>query len=179
MEAGARLKAACRMMLKLRQPDAKDGHMIEALITACPPLDQNSLYSTLLLCTDFADTCVIAEDDDGQVLGWVSGYIPPNDPETFFVWQVAVHENARGQSLGRKMIDHLLQRPVARRTVRLRTTITPDNDASWALFRSVAKHLGAELQHKPWFLEQAHFAGAHDTENMLTIYPINRAALAA
>ncbi|MEN8722214.1 MAG: diaminobutyrate acetyltransferase [Alphaproteobacteria bacterium] len=165
-------------MLKLRQPDAKDGPTIEALITACPPLDQNSLYSTLLLCTDFADTCVVAEQD-GKILGWVSGYIPPNDPATLFVWQVAVHEDARGQSLGRRMIAELLARPAAANAHRLRTTITPDNDASWALFQSVARHLGAALNDQPWFLREAHFAGAHDTENMVTIGPLKRAARAA
>lgn len=166
------------MMLKLRQPDAKDGPTLEALIANCPPLDRNSLYSTLLLCTDFSDTCVVAEID-GRVLGWVSGYVPPADPDTFFVWQVAVHEDARGQSLGRKMIEHLLRRPLAEHTTQLRTTITPDNDASWALFRSVARHLGAELEEQPWFMRDTHFADAHDTEHMLTIGPINRLALSA
>lgn len=166
-------------MFELRQPDAKDGPAIEALIKACPPLDQNSLYSTLLLCTDFAETCVLAERD-GEILGWVSGYIPPNAPNTFFVWQVAVHERARGQSLGRRMIEDLLARPAAAGAMQLRTTITPDNAASWALFKSVARHLNTEISDKAWFLADTHFAGAHDTEHMITIGPFkaagNRAA---
>jgi len=165
-------------MFKLRQPDAKDGPALEALIAACPPLDQNSLYSTLLLCTDFAQTCVVAEKD-GCIMGWISGYVPPMEPDTFFVWQVAVHEDARGHALGRKMIEHLLCRPLAEKATQLRTTITPDNDASWALFRSVARHLGANLTDQPWFLRDAHFNNAHDTEHMLTIGPIDRLVLAA
>lgn len=165
-------------MFDLRQPDAKDGPAIEALIKACPPLDQNSLYSTLLLCTDFAETCVLAERN-GEILGWVSGYIPPREPETFFVWQVAVHELARGQALGRRMIEHLLGRPAAVGAAQLRTTITPDNAASWALFRSVARHLDTQIKNEAWFLQDTHFGGAHATEHMVTIGPFDRAAVAA
>ncbi|OYW87818.1 MAG: diaminobutyrate acetyltransferase, partial [Sphingobium sp. 32-64-5] len=79
------------------------------MIAACPPLDGNSAYCNLLQCTDFADFCILAERD-GQPVGWVSGYRPLSAQENFFVWQVAVAAEARGQGLAGRMIEALLAR---------------------------------------------------------------------
>ena len=51
----------------------------------------------------------------------------------------------------------------------LKTTITEDNDASWALFRSFARSIGGELTDEPHFESEEHFGGQHDTEHMVTI----------
>ena len=84
----------------IRTPKKEDGQAIWDLIAACPPLDQNSMYCNILQCTHFADTCVLAERG-GMPVGWLSAYFPPTEPETLFVWQVAVHEKARGEGLAR------------------------------------------------------------------------------
>ena len=51
----------------LRMPRAEDGPAVTALIGSSPPLDVNSAYCNLLQCTDFRDTCVLAERD-GEAL---------------------------------------------------------------------------------------------------------------
>ena len=154
--------------IQFRLPTKEDGAAIHDLVAACPPLDPNSLYCNLLQASDFADTAIIAERD-GEIVGWISGYRPPAEPETLFVWQVAVSEKARGVGLGKRMLTALADRTGART---MRTTITPDNEASWALFRGFAKSRGAEVTDEAWFLEQTHFAGRHATEHMLTITPL-------
>lgn len=161
---------ASSLQTKFRAPSAKDGKRIWELIAACPPLDQNSLYCNLLQCTDFSGTCVLAEIDD-EVVGWVSGYRPPSDRETLFVWQVAVLKRARGLGLARAMIKELLSRHSARGVTKIKTTITPDNEASWALFRSLALRLKAPLVSEAWFDKDKHFGGRHETEHLLTIGP--------
>ena len=153
-----------------RSPTPEDGRRVWELIAACPPLDQNSLYCNLLQCADFAKTCVLTEID-GELAGWVSAYRPPDDRETLFIWQVAVHEKARGLGLARSMIEELLSRDSARGVVRLKTTITPDNEASWALFRSLAQKLSAPFVSQAWFEREAHFGGRHETEHLVTIGP--------
>ena len=160
--------------VRFRAPVPEDGADIFDLVAACPPLDQNSMYCNLLQATDFADTSVIAELD-GVAVGWISGYAPPREPDTLFVWQVAVSQKARGCGLGKRMLSHLIDRTGASS---LKTTITDDNAASWALFRSVAKAQGAELSHTPWFRREPHFGGRHATENLLTIGPLQRSAAA-
>ena len=159
----------------MRKPEAADGPAITALIAACPPLDTNSAYCNLLQCTHFADHCVVAEQD-GQIIGWVSGYRPPSAPEDFFVWQVAVAPQGRGHGLARRMILELLARPSANGVSHLITTVTPDNAASWALFEAVARKFAAPLNKSVLFEREAHFGGAHATEWQARIGPISHAS---
>jgi len=155
----------------LRKPHASDGVRVSDLIASCPPLDQNSIYCNLLQCTDFSDTCVLAERD-GEAVGWISGYRPRREPATLFIWQVAVHERARGLGLARRMLLELLERESRDVVSYLKTTITPDNDASRRLFRSFAAHTGALLRETVGFDAKEHFDGRHASERLITIGPL-------
>ena len=157
--------------ITLSPPISTHGPAVSALIAACPPLDANSAYCNLLQCTHFAQTCVVAECD-GFVVGWVSGYRVPSSPEQFFVWQVAVAEQARGLGLAQRMIADLLARPSASGVTHLVTTVTPDNAASWALFEGLARRWDCALSKAPHFKRDAHFAGAHATEWQAMIGPL-------
>jgi L-2,4-diaminobutyric acid acetyltransferase len=150
---------------------AEDGPEVTALIAACPPLDTNSAYCNLLQCSDFAGTCVVAERD-GRILGWISGYRPPSAPDRLFVWQVAVHPDARGTGLGGRMLDVLVERPAAAGARWLTTTVTADNRASWGLFEGFARRRDLGLSKAERFIREAHFAGAHATEWRASIGPL-------
>ncbi len=143
------------------------------LIANSPPLDRNSLYLNLLQCTHFAETCVIAEsvDSDDAPCGFISGYLIPEQPERLFIWQVAVAARARGQGLAKRMLSELLSRPVCAATTFLQTTITPTNQASWALFRSFAQSLDAPFEEHVLFDRDIHLDGVHESEHMVTIGP--------
>jgi L-2,4-diaminobutyric acid acetyltransferase len=163
---------AASKQVVFRRPSSLDGSRIWRLVAACPPLDQNSMYCNLLQCRDFAETSVLAELQ-GEAVGWVSGYRRPDDPASLFIWQVAVHERARGLGLARKMLFGLLERQELRDVVRMQTTITPDNHASHALFRSVAERADAALEETDCFDEERHFEGRHASERLITIGPFN------
>lgn len=152
----------------LRKPRREDGAAIWSLISACKPLDENSMYCNLIQCDHFASTCIVAEMG-GDVVGWVSGYIVPDDPRTLFIWQVAVSEKARGQGLGRRMLAGLLDRDVCAGVRQIQTTITHDNAASWALFAGFAARAEGGLASTPHFEREAHFDGQHGTEHLVTI----------
>lgn len=154
--------------LTLRKPTAADGAAIWDLVRGCKPLDENSIYCNLVQCDHFAETCVVAEDAERGVVGWISGHMVPGEPGTLFVWQVAVSPAARGMGLGRKMLTHLVARE-ALAVARIKTTITKDNGASWALFRGFAERRGATLSDVPHFHAEDHFGGRHATEHMVTI----------
>lgn len=154
----------------LRKPMATDGSRVTSLIAHCPPLDTNSAYCNLLQCTHFAGTCVLAERD-GEIIGWISGYRPPNTPEQLFVWQLAVSSSARGEGLAINMLSALLQRCETRGVSQLITTITPGNKGSWAVFHALARRYDARLTHHTHFERDAHFAGRHDTEHLVSIIP--------
>lgn len=154
--------------LTFRKPEAEDGSDIWALIRACKPLDENSMYCNLIQCDHFADTCILAEQG-GIPVGWISGYILPDSPDTLFIWQVAVSQDARGLGLGGRMLDALLSRDDMAGVLHLKTTITRDNDASWGLFRSLADRHNGILTDEPHFKKDDHFDGEHATEHMVTI----------
>jgi L-2,4-diaminobutyric acid acetyltransferase len=151
----------------LRKPAPTDGAAIWELVRACRPLDENSMYANLIQADHFRDTCVLAELD-GEIVGWISGHMIPNQ-DAFFVWQVAVGPKARGMGLGKRMLLELLSRDEVSDAAVLKTTITKDNDASWALFRSFARTIGGDLTDEPHYEKDAHFDGAHDTEHMVSI----------
>ena len=161
-----------------RPPTPEDGLAVSRLIEACPPLDTNSLYSTLLLCSHFADTCILAERK-GRILGWISGYRPPSDSDALFVWQVAVAEAARGRGLGKRMLNALFDLPAVRDARTLLTTVTPSNLTSRRMFADFAAQFGLTLEDRPHFDTDSHFGGAHEAEHLISIGPLDRARIAA
>lgn len=160
----------------MRAPQISDAAGIHRLISECPPLDLNSVYTYLLLSEHFGASCVLAGTDDA-LLGFVSAYVPPERPNTLFVWQVAVHEQARGQSLGRRMIQHLLQRSDLAHIRFIETTVGPDNRASRAMFASLAQKLLAPINEQPLFERHMFGTHAHEDEPLLRIGPFATASL--
>ncbi len=157
----------------LRRPALHDGAAIHALISQSPPLDLNSTYAYLLLCHHFRDTCVVAEIN-GKIVGFISGYLPPAQPDTFFVWQVAVHSDARGRGLGTSMLRYLLQPQDTGHIQYLDTTVSPSNQASRAMFARLARDLGAVLSEQPLFPKALFGKGAgHEDEMLLRIGPFH------
>lgn len=155
-----------------REPNVHDAAGVHALVDRCKPLDLNSPYAYLLLCTHFAETCVVAELD-GELAGFVSAYLKPEDPSVLFVWQVAVGREARGRGVGKGLLREVLGRPACRHINQMETTITPSNEASWALFYSLARERGALCaQHKAFGAKEF---GEHDheEEHLLRISPLH------
>ena len=155
----------------LQLPTSSDGFELNRLIKKSPPLDPNSVYCNLLQCSHFNDTCICAKSD-GQLVGFVSGYRLPSRPNTLFVWQVVVAEEARGQGLAGRMLTGLLNQPACREVEYIETTITPDNTASQALFCRLAKTLSTKANVGSGFDRTEHFNGEHESEELWRIGPI-------
>lgn len=162
--------------LVLRRPRRNDGAALHDLVAACPPLDLNSRYAYLLLCEHHAATSVIAEVD-GKLVGAITAYIPPSQPDTLFVWQVAVASQQRGQGLGTRMLSHLLRDCIKQRNLRwMETTISPSNEASHKLFTSFALHQGAGCSIATLFAAEDFGASGHEEERLYKIGPWDQAA---
>ena len=144
------------------------------LIKSCPPLDMNSSYCNLLQCSHFANTSVVAQMND-KIVGFISGYAIPDRPDTLFIWQVAVDEQTRGRGLASHMVADILARPQCSNIKYLETTITVDNQASWALFKRLAKTISADFESSEWMDKEEHFSGLHDSEALVRIGPITHA----
>lgn len=154
----------------LRRPHRTDGAAMWKLAQGA--VDTNSPYSYLMLCEYFAASCVVAERD-GEVIGFVTGFRPPEDPSTLFIWQIVVGPAARGLGLGSRMLDHLADRPTTPPVTTLEATVTPANLASRNLFRGFARRRGVDCTETPAFAA-ADFppdAGSHEPEDRFRIGP--------
>jgi len=165
---GAPARAARRTGEVLRAPRPRDAASIWRLAESERQLDANSPYAYLLLCDHFADTGVVAEDEDGETLGFVLGYRVPERPDTVFVWQVGVAPAARGRGLGGRLLLALLARPGCRGVRALEATVTPGNAPSRALFAGLAQRLGSALQESQGYAAGL-FPVAHEEERRVRI----------
>jgi len=162
--------------LLLRSPVSSDGPALNALVKKSPPLDTNSVYCNLLQCTHFANTSVAAVFNKSLV-GFISGYCPPETPGTLFIWQVVVAETFRGSGLAKKMLHWLIEQPACAVVNSLATTITSENQASWALFQSFARERNARSFKSVMFHREKHFDNKHDDEYLLTISPLHQKSM--
>lgn len=144
---------------------------LHGLVRDCPPLDPNSAYCNLLQCSHFQDTSIAAVSE-GELLGSVTGYRLPEQQDTLFIWQVAVLPKARGQGLARTMLRKLAAQMVSQGVRFIETSITPGNAASWRLFTGFATEHHADMVRSVMFEQATHFHGAHETEHLVRIGPL-------
>lgn len=157
--------------VEIRNPTAYDGAAIWKLVAQDPVLDTNSCYAYLLLCRHHAETCVVAMQED-RLAGFVTAYFPPAQPDTIFVWQIAVSDFMRKKGLGRRMLRHLLKTPAGAKAKYLEATVSPSNLASLRLFQSLAKELGVPFQADQGF-HREHFRELdHEDEPLIRIGPL-------
>lgn len=156
------------------KPKLEDGFLIHQLIEACPPLDLNSSYAYLLQASHFSATCRVArlQEDPKQIAAYISGYCLPDQQDTLFIWQVAVSSEHRGQGLARHILQSLLL-PQGRPAYRyLQTTVNPDNTASIALFRRLARDAGSVLQRQDFYSSSLFGTSGHEAEDLYSIGPL-------
>ncbi|MGW0174774.1 diaminobutyrate acetyltransferase [Rhodococcus sp. NPDC003322] len=150
-----------------RRPTVADGTRMWEIARDSRVLDLNSSYSYLLWCRDFHDSSTVAEID-GRVVGFVTGFVRPQDPQTVFVWQVAVDESARGQGVAATMLGDLLDHLAHQGITRLETTISPDNTASIALFTALARNRYTTITKRELFTP-SHFPDTHESEELYVV----------
>ncbi len=157
--------------IRLRGASAEDGAGMWRVVRDSGVLDLNSSSLYLLLARDFAATCVVAEGPEG-IVGFASGYRRPPRPEAVFLWQVGILPAMQGRGLGKKLLGAFLRQPGARGASVLETTITRANAASRALFRAVARDLGATCEVSPCFTAELFPDSGHEDEELFEIGPL-------
>ena len=156
--------------LRFGTPSPRDGSAMWALADEVG-LDLNSPYAYVMWGEHFADTSVVVHRDE-HLVGFVTGFRLPAQPTTLFVWQIGVSGSARRLGLGSRMLDHLVRRLGAHH---VEATVTPDNEASAALFRSLGARHDAPVSEDPLFPAEL-FPGGHDAEVRFRIGPLREAA---
>ncbi len=157
--------------ITLHEPTKDDGAPLALFVRINPPLDMNSVYCNVLQCTHFSETCVVAKKD-GQIVGYVTGYRQPKNPNVFFLWQVGVGQEGRGMGLATRMMQAILARESCRGVTELQTTITKSNEPSRKLFAGFARKEGADIKEEEAYFNREQL-GDHEAESLFRIGPLS------
>ena len=155
----------------IRRPILADAASIHRLVEDSEVLDMNSRYLYLLLCRDFTLTCRVAEEHN-EIIGFVTAYFPPDQPQVLFIWQIAVAPDHRGRGVAMRMLVDLLAGLPESQSFMLETTIAPSNLASENLFKSLARRLGCEIRIDEGFHAGLFTPAPHEPERMFYIGPV-------
>ena len=160
--------------VSFRAAELSDAAAIWELVVESKVLDPNSRYCYLLLCRDFSDTCVVA-CRDSEVVGFVTGYRPPEQPDVVFVWQIGIAKSARRQGLAKRLLHSLVSVPACEEVRFLQATVTPSNVASRRLFESFAEDLDVPCRIRQGFTAEMFDRGGsaeeHEDEELFCIGP--------
>ncbi|MBA2939800.1 diaminobutyrate acetyltransferase [Paenibacillus sp. CGMCC 1.16610] len=155
----------------IRSVSQQDGQYIWQAAIDSGNLDVNSAYCYIMFCKYFSETCRIAEID-GKVVGFVTAFIQPTNPENLFVWQIAVNAEHRGKGIAESLLRDLISVKSCAKVRYIETTISPSNAASIQLFSKFAQDLHASIVRKDGFPSSLFPDNKHEDEQLVIIGPI-------
>jgi L-2,4-diaminobutyric acid acetyltransferase len=130
------------MAVTFRNPVAEDGPAVRQLVEDTPGVEPNSLRHYTLWFRDFADGSLVATVDD-ELVGVLTGYRRPQEPDTYFVWQTAVSPRHCIPMLGVKLFEHAVDRQLAKGARFVEATVSVGNEALVMVLKNVAmRHSG-------------------------------------
>lgn len=158
--------------VEFKTPTADDGKEMFRIVKESKVLDVNSSYSYLMWGKYFNETSIIAQHEDG-VIGFVTGFLKPESPDTLFIWQVAVDPKFRGNGLATKLISRLISKLKNQNIRYIEATVTPSNEPSSNLFKGLAKKYETKCEIFECFSEDQFPDPSHEAELAYQIGPIN------
>ncbi|BFT69446.1 diaminobutyrate acetyltransferase [Paenibacillus sp. P36] len=155
----------------IRSVSPQDGQYLWQAAVDSGNLDINSAYCYIMLCKYFSETCRVAEID-GKVVGFVTAFIQPSNPENLFVWQIAVNAEHRGKGIAESLLRDLISVKMCAKIRYIETTISPSNAASIRLFAKFAQDLHASIVKNDGFPSPLFPDSKHEDEQLIVIGPI-------
>lgn len=160
--------------IRFRKPNANDGKEMFRIVRESKVLDVNSEYSYLMWAEYFQESSILAVDGE-KIVGFITGFIPPNQQDTLFIWQVAVDEQYKGQGLATHLIEQLFERVGKQMKIEyIEATVTPSNIPSRRLFEGVAHKNKTKCIVSECFTEEQFSEAGHEAEFKFRIGPIFR-----
>ncbi|MGW0704205.1 diaminobutyrate acetyltransferase [Streptomyces sp. NPDC002867] len=153
-----------------RAPVPQDGPAVWKMVEDTPGLDSNSLYYYSLWFRDFADGSLVATVHD-ELVGFLTGYRRPEEPETYFVWQTAVSPRHGIPFLGVKLFQAAADQQVANGARYVEATVSAENKAIIMVLKQFAKKHSAPIETRVLFPSSL-FTDSHHDEVLYRIGPL-------
>jgi L-2,4-diaminobutyric acid acetyltransferase len=159
---------------RIRNFEEKDVKEVYNLLLANRPyVGLNSRYTYFLLARDFSHTCIVAEED-GKIVAFSSGYVPPARPDTFFSWEIVVCNAYRGYGLQKRMILHQINLTNSKY---FEGTVNPSNEVSKRNFVEMSNMLKTTCERELLFDLEDFENDGHEAEVLYRIGPISKIEL--
>jgi len=130
------------------------------LIKSVGNLDLNSSYLYLLLARYFSENCLVKKVDN-KIIGFITAI--KTDESTLFVWQVGVDKNFQGQGIAKELLRDLISRQ-SKNITKIEFSISPSNQASFALFNKYAANINTKILPVAEFKPNLFFEENHEEE---------------
>ena len=95
-----------------------------------------------LFFVHFEGTSYVVDDDEGQLAGFLIGFLSQTDPSEAYVHFVGVAPDRRGRGLGRQLYERFFAEATAHGRTLVRCVTSPTNEQSVAFHKA----LGFELE---------------------------------
>ncbi|MEU5092822.1 diaminobutyrate acetyltransferase [Streptomyces sp. NPDC021356] len=148
--AATKPNTAAKKQAVFRAPIPQDGPAVWQMVEDTPGLDSNSVYYYSLWFRDFADGSLVATVDD-ELVGFLTGYRRPDEPETYFVWQTAVNPRHGIPFLGVKLFQEAADQQVANGARYVEATVSAENKAIIMVLKQYAKKHSAPVETRVLF----------------------------
>lgn len=96
--------------MKIRNGNVADIDNIRKLVQSLPPLDLHTSFSYWVLLAYFPHLFFVAVDDRaGEIIGFVSGIVSPDDARVCYLWQLGVRQDRRRSKCAALLTEYFLQ----------------------------------------------------------------------
>ena len=169
-DVGADQGTATKKQTVFRPPVPEDGPAVWKLVENTAGLDSNSVYYYTLWFRDFTGGSLVATTDD-ELVGFVTGYRRPAEPETYFVWQTAVNPRHGIPFLGVKLFQAAADQQMANGARYVEATVSAENKAILMVLKQFAKKHSAHIETSVLFPGSL-FPDSHHDEVLYRIGPL-------
>ncbi|QDP42051.1 diaminobutyrate acetyltransferase [Radiobacillus deserti] len=152
------------------KPIPKDGTAMWELVNQST-LDQNSAYKYIMMSKYFRETCVVAKEND-KLVGFVTAFIPPEQSDVVFIWQIGVDSSQRGKGIASKLLNALVNRRACKDVRFVEATVTPSNKASQSLFKRLARDHDTKCTVTECFAQDLFPGDEHEAELSFRVGPL-------
>ncbi|MGW3647243.1 diaminobutyrate acetyltransferase [Streptomyces sp. NPDC000878] len=157
--------------VRYRTPTPQDAVTIWRMVVDEPMLDDNSSYHYTLWFRDFAETSMVATVGE-EIVGFLTGYRRPDEPDTFFIWQAAVKPGNGISGLGIDLLVNAIDLQLAAGAKYVETSVSEQNKAITMLLHMVARKYDAHT-HTELLFHGEELPGSDHDEVLYRIGPLS------
>lgn len=135
---------------EIKPLEITDVDTIHTLVGSLVPLTHHTWYTYWTEIMSFGNSCFKATlKSSGEIVGFITSHPILTTPKPeWFCWQIGVVKGYRRRGVGIALMEHVVDAALSTHATALQFTIEPENTASLATVKHVAKKRGFAIETK-------------------------------